>query len=64
MSVKLTPKRAAIKLLEKADDSITYEEIMYELHVLQKIDKGLIDVKNGKTTPHADVKEEFKKWLT
>lgn len=64
MSVELTPKRAAIKLLEKADDSITYEEIMYVLHVLQKIDKGLIDVENGKTTPHAVIKEEFKKWLT
>ena len=64
MSVELTPKKAAIKLLEKADDSITYEEIMYELHVLQKIDKGLSDVEKGKTTPHEEVKEEFKKWLT
>lgn len=34
MSVELTTKKAAIKLLEKAEDSITYEEIMYELHVL------------------------------
>lgn len=64
MSVELTPKKAAIKLLEKADDSITYEEIMYELHILQKIDKGLLDVEKGKTTTHDEVKEEFKKWLT
>ena len=64
MSVELTPKKAAIKLLEKADDSITYEEIMYELHVLQKIDKGLLDVEKGNSTTHDEVKEEFKKWLT
>lgn len=64
MPIELSPKKAAIKLLEKADDSITYEEIMYELHVLQKIDKGLTDVENGKTKPHNEVKEEFKKWLT
>lgn len=64
MSVELTPKKAAIQLLEKADDNITYEEIMYELHVLQKIDRGLTDVQQGRTKSHDEVKKEFKKWLT
>ena len=63
MSVELTPKKAAIKLLERADEGITYEEIMYELHVLQKIERGLKDVEEGRTTPHAEIEEEFKKWL-
>lgn len=64
MPVELTPKKAAIQLLEKADDSISFEEIIYELHVLQKIDRGLTDIQEGRTIMHDEVKEEFKKWLT
>jgi predicted transcriptional regulator len=64
MPVDLTPKNAAIKLLERADKNVSYEEIMYELHVLQKIERGLKDVEEGRTTSHEKVKQEFKKWLT
>ncbi len=63
MSIELTPKKAAIKLLERADDEITYDEIMYELHVLQKMERGLKDVEEGRITSHEEVKEEFEKWL-
>lgn len=56
MPVDLSPK--------KADESISYEEIMYELHVLQKIERGLKDVEEGRTTSHENVKQEFKKWLS
>ncbi|MCC5913888.1 MAG: hypothetical protein JJU46_05890 [Balneolaceae bacterium] len=63
MSAELTPKKAAIHLLENADDNITYEQIMYELHVLQKIDKGLSDIREGDVKSHDEVKKEFNKWL-
>jgi len=63
MSVELSPKKAALKLLEKADDNITYDQIMYELHVLQKMEKGLKDVEEGRITSHSQVNEEFREWL-
>ena len=63
MKENLTPKKAALKLLEKADDKISYEEILYEIHVLQKLERGLNDVENGETKPHNKVEEEMKKWL-
>ncbi|MEX0844413.1 MAG: hypothetical protein WD022_03995 [Balneolaceae bacterium] len=63
MSVKLSPKKAALKLLKKADENISYDEIMYELHVLQKVERGLKDVEEGNITSHAQVNEEFKEWL-
>ncbi|CAN5271404.1 hypothetical protein BH23BAC3_BH23BAC3_01760 [soil metagenome] len=63
MQENLTPKKAALKLLKNADDQISYEEILYEIHVLQKIERGLSDVENGHTTPHGKVEEEMKKWL-
>lgn len=63
MKENLTPKKAAIKLLNNADDQISYEEILYEIHVLQKLERGLNDVENGQTIPHNKVEEEMKKWL-
>ena len=64
MTVELTPKKAAQKLLERVDEDASYDDIIYELHVLQKIQQGLKDVEEGKTKSHEQVKEEFKKWLT
>jgi len=63
MTEKLSPKTAALKLLKNADDQISYEEILYEIHVLQKLERGLNDVENGQTVPHSKVEEEMKKWL-
>jgi len=63
MIEKLSPKTAALKLLKNADDQISYEEILYEIHVLQKLERGLNDVENGQTVPHSKVEEEMKKWL-
>jgi len=63
MIEKLSPKTAALKLLKNAADQISYEEILYEIHVLQKLERGLNDVENGQTVPHSKVEEEMKKWL-
>ncbi len=63
MIEKLSPKTAALKLLKNADDQISYEEILYEIHVLQKLERGLNDVENGQTVPHSKVEEEMKTWL-
>ncbi|MDR9415575.1 MAG: hypothetical protein RI564_04770 [Gracilimonas sp.] len=63
MSLKLTPKKAAQKLLDNADDNITFDQIMYELHVLQKMEQGLKDIEEGRITSHDQVNEEFKEWL-
>ena len=64
MSTSRSAKEASLKLIERLNDDVTYEEIMYELNFLQKIDRGLHDVKEGNVTPHEQVKEEFKKWLS
>ncbi len=64
MSTSRSAKEASLKLIERLNDDVTYEEIMYELNFLQKIDRGLRDVQEGNVTPHEQVKEEFKKWLS
>ncbi len=63
MSTSRSAKEASLRLIERLNDDVTYEEIMYELNFLQKIDQGLCDVEDGNVTPHEQVKEAFKKWL-
>ena len=64
MPTSRSAKEASLKLIERLNDDVTYEEIMYELNFLQKIERGLRDVQEGNVTPHEQVKEEFKKWLS
>lgn len=64
MSATLSAKQASLKLIKQLEDDVTYEDSMYELNLLQKIEQGLQDVEAGRTTPHEEVKKEFKKWLT
>ncbi len=64
MSTSLSAKEASLQLIERLNDDVTYEEIMYELNFLQKIERGLRDVQEGRVTPHEEVGEAFKKWLS
>jgi predicted transcriptional regulator len=56
MATATSPKKATLKLLEQLDDDVTFEDIMHELHVLQKIERGLQDAENDRVTPHEDGK--------
>lgn len=56
-------KKTTLKLLERLDDDVTFEDIMYELHVLQKIERGLEDVEEGRVTSHEDVRDQLSQWL-
>jgi len=57
--MQATIKKNAIELINSLPDSTTWDDIMYEIYVKQKIDKGLDDVKNGKLTPHENVRKMF-----
>lgn len=54
-----TPKEAAKQLIDHMPDEATWEEILYELYVKQKIEEGLADIEAGRTIPHEQVKAEF-----
>ena len=57
------PKQTTLKLLRNLKDDVTYEDIMYELYVLEKIERGLRELDEGKGIPHAEVKKSLSKWL-
>ena len=57
------PKKAVLRMLKNLKDNATYQDIMYELYVLEKIEQGLEDVRKGRVIPHNEVKKRLKKWL-
>ena len=54
-----TPKQAAKELIEHMPDQASWNDIMYELYVKQKIEAGLQAVADGRTVPHDEVKRRL-----
>jgi len=50
-------------LLDRLDDDVTFEDILYELHALQKIERGRQDAEEGRVTAHEDVRDDLDQWL-
>ena len=54
-----TPKQSAKQLVEQLPEQASWDDIMYELYVKQKIEEGLADIEAGRTIPHEQVKNEL-----
>jgi len=54
-----TAKQAAREIIDRLPDRATWDDIMYELYVKEKIEKGLADIEAGRTIPHERVKAEL-----
>jgi predicted transcriptional regulator len=52
-------KDAARQIIERLPEQVTWDDIMYELYVKQKIEEGLADIEAGRTVPHEAVKAEL-----
>jgi len=63
MSETKSAKKATLELVERLDEDVTYDDIMYELHTLQKIERGLRDAEEGRTVSHDEVKDRLSQWL-
>jgi predicted transcriptional regulator len=56
-------KQAALRIIQQLPDKASLEDIMYELYVRQRIDRGLRELAAGRTVSHAEVKRSVAKWL-
>lgn len=59
----MSAKEEAIKIIEELPNNVTLEDIIKELSVKAKIEKGLDQLNNGEYYSHEVVKEKFAKWL-
>ena len=62
-SVLSKPKQATLKMLQNLKDDVSYEDIMYELYVLEKIHKAERQLDRGEFYTHDEVKKKLNKWL-
>lgn len=54
-----TPKEAAKQLINHLPEQASWDDIMYELYVKQKIEEGLKDAEEGRVISHEEVKREL-----
>jgi len=56
-------KQEVNKLLKSLPDDCTLEDIQYHLYVLQKIERGLKDSKEGRVYTQEEIENRMKRWL-
>ena len=56
-------KQATLRLVERLDDDVSFDDIIYELYVLQKIQRGMKDAEEGRVVSHEEAKERLSRWL-
>ena len=56
-------KEKVKKTIDRLPDSFTVDQVVEELVVLAKIEKGLKEVEEGKVYSTQQVKDQLKKWL-
>jgi len=52
-------KKSAQQLLDRLPDDVGWDDIMYELYVKQKIERGQQAAAEGHTLPHAEVRRRL-----
>jgi len=58
-----TTKQEVSNLLNRLPDDCTLEDVQYHLYVLQKIERGLKDVEEGRVYTQEEVEKKMSKWL-
>jgi predicted transcriptional regulator len=54
-----TAKQAAAQIINQVSDQASWDDIMYEFYVKQKIEKGLKAVEEGRTVSHEEAKKRL-----
>ena len=63
MSVLLSAKQTTLDLVERLDDNVSFEDIIYELYVLEKIQRGVNDAEENRVISHKEAKQRLSRWL-
>jgi hypothetical protein len=56
-------KQALVQVVNELPKEFKLDDLIEKLVVIEKIEMGLNDVRNGRTISHEKVKKEFKKWV-
>lgn len=57
-----SPKQEALDAIERLPDDVPFEEIVYRLYVLGKVQQGLTDIDTGRTVPTEELTRGIEAW--
>ena len=52
-------KEELARLIDQLPDKVTWDDVMYEIYVRQKIEEGLKAAEEGRLISHEEVKKRF-----
>jgi predicted transcriptional regulator len=58
-----TAKDEVRKLLDRLPDEASFEDIQYQVYVLDAVSRGSEEIDRGDTIEHEEVKRRLAKWL-
>ena len=50
-----------MELIKKLPDTVSWDDIMYEIYVRKKVEAGIKAADEGRVVPHEEVKKRFLK---
>lgn len=56
------PKQDALDAIQQLPDNVAFDEIVYRLYVLNKINQGMQDVEEGKEISQQELAREIEQW--
>ncbi|MDP4221559.1 MAG: hypothetical protein Q8916_01040 [Bacteroidota bacterium] len=60
---KTLPREQALTAIKGLKKNASYDDIMYKMYVLQKIEKGEQDARDGKVNSEKEARKRLSKWL-
>ena len=57
-----SPKQNALDAIQQLPDNVAFDEIVYRLYVLNKINQGMQEVDEGKGISQEDLAREIEQW--
>jgi predicted transcriptional regulator len=61
-NIAVSAKQQMITILEQQPEDSTFDELLRELAFSRMIDRGLEDVKAGRTVENEEVRRQIKSW--
>jgi predicted transcriptional regulator len=59
----MSDKRRVIDMVEQMSDSKPFDEILAELYIREKIERGLRDDEAGRVMSHEEARRRLSRWL-
>lgn len=64
MNYDLSPKEQVLAMLADMPDDAGFEEIQYDIYLLEGLNIAERDIREGRVHTQAEIEERMKQWLT